>query len=183
MANEQLESSYNLATNNGYQDSSALKIRLETKELIESIELFLKGSKLEVTQDEQGHIKTQEIWMGERKANEFGVQSILNYIGSIVNTQVVQGNFPSDSPGHSDMFDNYIEEINLSLINIIFTNCYNWEIKDDDISVIIDHIMALIYPFMTRLIDNLERESYEKTITHSESHSQQGQKNGFKLFA
>ena len=172
MSDQEIEQSLNSVTSNnsGYVSQGALAIRLETSKILEDIELFLRGCKLVVQQDEAtGEISTKRVSMGEQKANDLGVQAILNYISVIINPQVVQGNFPSDGKGMCIMYDKYVEEVNIDLVILLVTNCYNWKIKDEDIEGIIDGIMKLVIPFMTRLIDNKERESYDNTIRHTES--------------
>lgn len=181
----ELESSYNTTTRNnlGYNSASALQIRLETSQIIENVELFLKGVKLIISQDEHGKIKSKNVKIGTAKANELGIQSILNWLQLILNPQVVQGNFPVDSPSHSSMYEDYIYYVRIDLTTAIITNCYNWEIIDEDMDLIIDSIMNAIEPFMTRLIDNKERDSYESTIKHLENNSvREGKGEGFKLF-
>ena len=180
----ELESSYNTSTssNKGYNASTALQIRLETTQLIENIEMFLRGALLVVEQDDNGRITTKKIERGMPKANDLGIQSILNWIQLILNPQIVQGNFPVDSPSHSSMYEDYIYNVRVDITSMIIINCYNWEIIDEDIEMIIDSIMNAIEPFMTRLIDNKERESYSDTIRHEEHSSMREGKESLKLF-
>lgn len=180
----QVESSYNNTTsyNQHYNHATALQVRLETTAIIENIELFLKGAKTIVEQDDKGKIKARQVKLGRSKANDFGIQAILNYVSCIINPQVVQGNFPSDGHGVSLMYDMYVEEVHVDLVCFLVNNCYNWAIQDDDLDVIVDFIMKLVIPFMTRLIDNKERESYESTIKSIESNRITEQEGGFKLF-
>jgi hypothetical protein len=180
----EVESSYNATTsyNQNYVGSSALHIRLDTSSLLENIEFFLRGEKIVVDQDAAGKITTKRVSAGTKKANDLGVQSILNYISAIINPHVVQGNFPSDSPGHSTMYEMYIEEVHMDLTTFIVNNCYDWEVRDNDIDVIIDFIMMMTIPFMTRLIDNKERESYETTLKHVDSKTiTDGGKDGVRI--
>jgi len=80
------------------------------------------------------------------------------------------------------MFDMYVEDVHVDLVCFLVNNCYNWEIDDDDIDVVVDFIMKLVIPFMTRLIDNKERESYDNTIKSIEHNRITEQEGGFKLF-
>lgn len=179
------ESSYNTTTgiNRGYNTASALKIRLDTTSLIENIELFLRGAKIVVEQNKDGKIKTKTVSIGKAKANALGIQSVLNWLQLILNPHTVQGNFPSDSPAHSSMYDDYIYYVRIDFTCMLITNCYNWEISDEDIDVIIDSSMNAIEPFMTRLIDNKERDSYEATLRHIENTQvKDNTQGGVKLF-
>lgn len=182
--NQPVESSYNTttSTNRGFDSASALKIRLDASGIIENVELFLKGSKLMISQTDKGEIITNEISTGQKKANDIGIQSILNWLQLILNPQVVQGNFPIDSGGNSKMYEDYIYYVRVDLSTNIIANVYNWEIVDEDIDVIIDSIMNAIEPFMTRLIDNKERESYDQTVKHLEHNTLAAGKEGLRLF-
>ena len=183
----EIENSLNASTtsnNQYYTSSTALQIRLDTTMLMENIELFLRGAKIVVEQDEAtGKITTKRVSLGEAKANDRGIQSILNWMQLMLNPQVVQGNFPTDNSGQSSMYEQYIYYARIDLSESLIVNCYNWEILDEDIDVIIDSIMNAIEPFMTRLIGNKERESYDATIKHLESNTiQEGGNQGFKLW-
>lgn len=177
----EVESSYNTTTmdNKYFTSASALQIRLETNHLIENIELFLRGAKIVISQDEQGRIESKQISMGIAKANARGVQSILNHVQLILNPQVVQGNFYIDGQGHSKQYEDYIFWSRIDLARAMVHNCYNWEMDEDDIDIIIDSILSAIEPFMTRLIGNKERESYGETMKHLEHNTLKEGNKGF----
>lgn len=160
------EVSYNTTSSRrNYSDSTALKLRLETKELIENIELFLKGEKILFLPDESGKIELKSLVKGKPKANDKGIQAILNFISCIVNPSVVQGNFKSDrKSGYCPGYEQYIHETEIDLSCILMVNLINWDISEDDYDLIIDFIMKLIIPFMTRLIDNEERKGYSENL-------------------
>ncbi len=180
---EQIDSSYNVTTasNQGYNGGSALQIRLETNQIIENVEMFLSGSKIEVIQDEEG-IRERRVQVGQSKGNASGIQSILNWLQLILNPQVVQGNFPVDRAGYSSMYEDYIYWVRVNFVSDLMENCYKWEVDDSDIEGVVDSIMNIIEPFMTRLIENKERESYEQTVRHIEnSRIQDNSKEGIKI--
>ena len=120
-------------------------------------------------------ISSQKIPTGKRKANDSGVQSILSYVTAIINPQVVQGNFDTEQ------YQNYIYEIHVNITTNVVVNCYNWEIADEDIDNIVDFIMAVVQPFVSRLVENKERESYESSLKYGENPgTSQGQQMFFK---
>lgn len=143
----------------GYNNISALQIRLSTDPIIEKIEIFLRGEKIVATRDDNGNIVTQRVQFGKPKCNEEGIQSILNLVTSTFNSQTVQGNFTTE-----DMYWNYVQPFEISLIKTIMLNLYTWEIKIKDYSIIVDTIMGFLIPFMSRLIKNGERDSYSNTM-------------------
>lgn len=160
-------------------DANILKLRLDTSSTLEHIELFLRGSRVVYNQNPQtGKIEQQIVQLGIPKANDNGIQGLLNWITCTLNPHTVQGNFPLDKSGNSPKYDAYIEEYHTQLTKLLINNCYNWEILDDEIDGIIDFIMLAIMPYMTRLIDNKERESYNDSLKMGESHTIQNKPKG-----
>lgn len=170
MYEEDLENSFNATTSNNLAFTSAnvLQIRLDSSAILENVELYLKGEQIITSRTEAGNIIEKRKVVGRPKANSQGVHSILNYLSSIVNPQVVQGNFASEGKGQSAQYENYIEEVNIDLAKMIVLNMYYWDVREEDIDEICDFAMKLIIPFVTRLIDNKERDSYGNTIQHRE---------------
>jgi len=151
-------------TENGFHTSmNALQLRLNTQPLLDQLEVFLKGQRMVYTEGEGGRVITQTITLGKRKANDEGVQSIMNYVSALINPAVVQGNFDAEH------YDNFIYRCRLEITQDIVTNRGNYEIEGDYMNLIIDFIMALVEPYMSRLLDNKERESYVDTLKMIES--------------
>ncbi|MEM3154809.1 MAG: hypothetical protein QW165_04585 [Candidatus Woesearchaeota archaeon] len=149
-----------------YQDANLLQFRLETEPLIREFELFLSGKRGALQYNkEQGKYLEVEIQYGKPLANPQGINSILKLIISSVNPQNVQGNFKEDH------YNDYICWRRKEITDAIVINRAKWGIHEDDMNMIIDNIMALIEPFMTRLIDNLERESLGKNFGVKEVHT------------
>ena len=152
--------SHNLA----YMTPSALQMRLETIDKIEAIELFLSGVKTYTVQDEQtGKISIVKQKVGKRLMNDEGVSHITNYVGSIINPQVVQGNYDEE------WYRNMLEMTHKRLAFIITVNRPYWEIDTNSRYSIIGFIMEYVKPYLSRLLDNKERESYAATIRSVES--------------
>jgi len=166
----------NMAGINTDYDSNykTVEIRLNIQKLITSIEIFLRGGKTVFVYDENKKLQEEYIPSGIKKCNDLGVQTLLNWITGTVNAQVVQGNFIINTKtGKSDDYDNYIEEYNKELANLVILNIYDWDMNESDAEGVINFIMLLIIPFMTRLIDNKERESYYQTMRSVETNSTQ----------
>lgn len=177
-----------------YETASIMKLRLDTNPLLEKIELFLRGEKLVFLTDENGRTHKDTIPIGyinekketERraeglkpsyaKANEVGVQTILNHVTAICNPQVVQGNF------NKEMYQNYVFETRIDIAKLLMVNLYEWEISPKDYEGIINFIMSLSKPFMSRLIDNKERDSYGGTFRTHETLQTSPQKKGMLDF-
>jgi len=153
-----------------YVNSTALELRLQTDQIIERIDSFLRGSTTLTVQDAEGKITNKEIKTGTKLLNKVGVAHIVNYVSSIINSAVVQGNYSED------WYRFNLEKTHKNLAFIIAVNTPTWEIIPTARHSIMSFIMEIVKPFLSRLIDNKERESYAQTIKSSENvtHNQQG---------
>lgn len=160
------ESNNTISTiNRAMNQYNLLQIRLSTDTIIDQAKMFLNSEIEVINQDANGDVRREIISIGVPKANKRGTASILNWIQMVVNPQVVQGNFPEDGKGKtSTMYDNYIEECQKDLMDLLMINIYKYDIDEDEIQGIVDAMMNLIKPYMTRLIGNKERESYGETF-------------------
>jgi hypothetical protein len=149
-------------------DPGTMRMRLDTKELLQSIEMFLRGNRI-VYGEQDGKIVAKELQFGVPKANEVGIQSILQRLSGIINVHTVQGNFISNGNGISEEYDNYICNVRIDLGDYLWKNIYNFGINESEYLGIIDAIMEIVVPFMTRLIDNEERKSYGDTMKSIET--------------
>lgn len=165
---------FQASSNREFNNASALQIRLDTRPLIEDIELFLRGARIEFYQDEKtNQIRSRSASIGKPKANPLGVQSIICLITSLINSQNVQGNFSKDQ-----YFD-FIYWARLDFATAIMYNLDRYEIREEDYSLIVDQVMNMVEPFMSRLIENKERDSYSETIRHNEVNTLQNKSSSF----
>lgn len=161
--------------NEGFQDFSALKIRLDTYELHQRIETYLRGQRLVLSYDANGVPNETFESLGKAKANEIGIQTIMAIITGVVNPQTVQGNFDKRD------FEDFMFDFHTSLARNIIANCEDWDIEDKDLNPIIDFIVHLVKPFMSRTIDNEERKGYGRSTMMSESIMNKNKARGFRL--
>ena len=151
-----------------------VEIRLNTNKLLEKIEIFLRGGKTVYLYNENKELQTEYVQTGKQKCNDLGVQTLHNRISGTINAQTVQGNFMlNPKTQESDQYHNYIEEYNKELATLVILNLYDWDMREADAEGVINFIMLLIIPFMTRLIDNKERESYGQTMRSVETNNTQ----------
>lgn len=134
--------------------ASVLEIRLNTNDVLHRVKVYLSGKVKVILYDDKGKPYEQEYSMSKQKANDEGIQQILSLVENVINAQTVQGNFTFEQ------YQNYVSEAHDSLLTTIMVNLYNWEISEDDYEPIVDNIMLLLQPFISRLIDNEERNSY-----------------------
>jgi hypothetical protein len=150
--------------NTDYVNDSAIKIRLDTENTLTKIEIFLRGQKINYYQDPTGEIVSQQVTFGSPKANEQGIQNILGYLQGIFNASVVQGNYKFQEDYYNDM-----AQIREDLTETFMLNAQKWDLIETEMGGIVDMLMSMIKPFMSRLIDNKERESYNNTIRSVQS--------------
>lgn len=161
-----------------HSDASALKIRLETRELHDEVERYLRGKDINYGVNNEGQLIAQTVVCGKPKANEQGIQGLMRWLRMTINPHTVQGNFMIDKHHHSEKYEQYIEEYHIELTKMIIINSYDWGIKDNEIDEIISSILLLVQPFMTRLIGNKERDSYSNTMRTIQSESFQSKHRG-----
>lgn len=153
---EQTDNNYNASyvNNMGYTGESILKIRLDTQQLLQQIEYFLKGKAVRIKINEQGLAEEEIIEVGEPLANDKGVHAILSYASATINSQTVQGNY------EWEQWREEVSWIREQLATDVFVNYDIWEIDPQNISIVCNTVMNMIKPFLTRLVNNEERKSY-----------------------
>lgn len=152
-----------LTSNIGAYSEGALQLRLATESLLDSIELYVTGYQIRVAQAKTGELVTVKEKVTTELANSEGKNNVMGYLRAIINTAAVQGNFTMSQ------YEDYVFMRRMELNKMMFNNLYEYGIEERNYPTIIDFIMSLISPFMSRLIDNKERESYAQTIKTTES--------------
>ena len=155
--------------NSEYVNAGIMQLRLDSEKVLERLRLFLEGVRLIVEIDDNGNQQLNKEQVSKPKANKEGINSLMSFLETKINPQVVQGFFPSNAKGESEEYRNYICNVHDDLIDTLWTNNYVWKIKDEDLGLICDTMMGLIEPFMTRLIGDGERKSYANTMKVSEN--------------
>ena len=158
-----------IQTRKNENDFNTMRMRLDTHPLLDQIELFLRGARYTMKQDAAGTITTQKVKLGEQLANEKGIQEIMSWCSSVINTHVVQGNFPVDKHGYSRTYEKAIYDFRLAFADDLVLNIYDWGITDEQATGIIDKICFLTNSFLSRCIGDKERLSYAKTMESKET--------------
>ena len=153
----------NIIQNAGFLNPNILQFRLDTAELISNLQRFLSGEVLQTQTMSDGSNQLVTIKIGEAIANKKGIQHIINHVSGLVNPSVVQGNYTFEQ------FENHIKREHDELAVQICCNYHDWGIDYNDTTMVATYVMNLLEPFLSRLIDNLERESYAQTLKSVES--------------
>jgi hypothetical protein len=180
MSEEQQENIVS-AVNKKYNEFNVMKIRLDTQPLIQDIEVYLRGARLAYVTDEEGRVRQKRISFGYAKANEKGIQSILSWLSLHINPHTVQGNFMTRG-GVSEEFSDFMYHFHLEFARYIMVNLYDFDIDETEFQGMIVSIRNAVERFLSRSIDNLERESYGETTRSIESNRIQAKGGGFNLF-
>jgi hypothetical protein len=159
--------------NGSYNEASVIEKRLNTSEVLEKIQIYISGCVTIFETDEKGKLKKITKPMGKAKCNDEGLQAILGFVTSVVNSQVVQGNYEIEQYKYHCFY------MRNELTKQIVINMKDWAIISKDAESIIDFIMNLIEPFMSRLVDNKERDSYASSLRVSESATSDREKQGW----
>ncbi|MHA1880244.1 MAG: hypothetical protein ACTSYG_07580 [Candidatus Heimdallarchaeota archaeon] len=164
-----------IGSSNDYGVLTALGARLDTRPLLDDIELWLRGSLIRQEIDKEGNVTKSEFKFAESKANNEGIQSILMIVSSVLNSQFVQGNWDDAK------YEDFMYDLHETLAMSIFENLYVWGINEQNYRTIIMSIVLVSRAFASRLLGDGERKSYGLTMRMSESNGEQ-KKGGLNFF-
>lgn len=139
------------------KDTSFMLYRLNTEHLIHQLRITLSGKKEEIYETSDGHIQARETVIAAPLLNEAGVNYILNWFKGIVNSSTVQANLKED------VFWNTVAGYREQIAEFLYINFNLWEVKEHNFDLIVESTLNTIRLFITRTIDNKERESYSDT--------------------
>lgn len=161
----------------GQGNDNALKVRIETDGLLDSVEEFLTGKKTFYVQGADGQMTIQKIKFGSPLVNEEGNQQLLQFCSQIINKHTVQGNMKE-----AQIF-RMLKDFQQHLAYILMLNRVRWGVGQNNRNHILTCIMGALEPFLSRLKDNKERESYDNTLKMVETNTiRDNSSQGFNLF-
>lgn len=148
---------------NMQMNSSFIEHRLSNKELLKQVEYYLSANRKKLIRDKETNEFYEEyVNVGKPLANEEGINHIMHILSMRTNTGVVLGNFTDEH------YWNFLKSNREEISEEIILNCYEWGIEDSKINEIIDTIMSFLEPFLSRLIDNEERNSLMQQLVSRE---------------
>lgn len=154
------EEQYNVqGDNRAYMEPNVLQLRLDTNELLDKIEVFLSGYRITYMKDATGKVVSEKVKVGIPNANELGTQMIVNWVSMQLNAAVVQGNIKEEN-----QYFYFLERTRKTLARMLLVNSPKWGICREDRLVITSSIMNMIELFVSRTLDNSERESYTQSL-------------------
>ena len=163
MDREQQSMTQIASTNAGYIDNSSfMMMRVNTAALIDDIKNFLGSRENIITYNKEGRPHEESRQVGVSLANPEGILKLCNIVRMTINQHTAQGNL---KPDH---YWDLLERARVEIAETIVRKCYDWEIHDSDINTVIDEILRLVELFLTRPIDNKERDSYGQQFASRE---------------
>jgi hypothetical protein len=167
-----------MSSNQQYiMNTSFMLMRLNTSPLVEDIKNFLQSKEKIIKQDKEGEFYEEEKQIGLPLANPEGIMRICNLVRMRVNHHIVQGNFKEDH------YWNFVSRARREITETIVKKCYDWDIDDSNLNMVIDEICALIEGFLTRTINNEERKSYGQQMQAREVITQEQRRGALASFA
>jgi hypothetical protein len=151
-------------------DGETFKIRNDPSPLLEKFKLdLLSAYKVEeIIRLESGEERT--ITKIKRKkntrpmANKQGVEEIMLYLTHYINNATVQGNFTT-----GDEYNKRMRYISVDITRHFITRRANWDVRIDQIDMLIANAVNLIDIFLTRPLGDGERKSYGESFKENTS--------------
>ena len=140
-----------------YRNENALKLRIETEDLLDKIEEFLTGQHTVYTNDGKGNMLVQKVPFGVPLVNKIGCQQIMQLCSQIINQHLVQGNLTKDE------INMLMKDVKMDLAWELFVNHKEWGVEPRNRKHITRTIEKTVRVFLSRCKDNKERESYAQT--------------------
>lgn len=163
-----------MSNNAGFVDSGIMQLRVDTQQLLSDVRAFLKGIQYTPIVDrETGQVSLTEDKVGEALLNDYGVNSIVGRLRLIFSPHVVQGNFTKTDA------ERYICDLDINISCDLMHNLEAWGCNLGVYDHVINGIIESAEAFISRLIDNKERDSYSSTIRSVESNTVQQSKGLF----
>lgn len=166
-------------TNTDFVNNQAFMMtRINPSPLLDKIRKDIGGKEIVIIDDPESPTGMCEkvVTISRALANDEGVVRLCNLAEETINTHTVQGNLKGDH------YWEFIARFREEITDEIIVNCYDWGISDKDIDGIINKICRLVELFLTRPMDNKERESYQKEFSSREVIQQQQPKGGLMGF-
>jgi hypothetical protein len=164
----------NQQSNQGFNGTGALAIRLDTETLIDRFDKYLRGVDTRLVEDGEGVLRVQTIWKGKPLVNDVGYQAVMRWIHLIINTHTLQGNFLTE-----EAYGDYMCNLHADFIIDLIDNRHRYGITVSDANNLCNVFSDSAALILTRPIFNKEREGMNNTTKISESVQTHPQNNGF----
>lgn len=158
------------------QGAGVIEKRLDNTEVKQKIRMYLSGIRVDTVVDEETNdVKRQYVQNEEHaKLNDEGIQAVMSIVESFLNPSVVQGNTDDDE------YKELIANFNDNVAEHLFINQDEYDLSDKDYGLICNKLRFMARLYISRTINDRERESYESTMQVNETQTvNQDNNNGF----
>ena len=156
------------------KDPRALELMLLSREILDKVKIFLEGKVSNLYMDENQELKQETISIGERKANDKGIQWLMFWLESKFNSQAVLGNMDSKQ------YKSFLRRVRTALVSNLMKNLNDYEMTTKNFSEVTSVLMEQLEVYMTRTINAGAVRSITPTIRHTETiGSQDNKRKGF----
>lgn len=145
-----------------YMNDTFFQLRLDTSKLLGELEAFYRGKRIIDWVQKGDDIVPVFSEFGEKRMNDKGLQDVMSWLTSIINPHTVQGNT------NDEFFSIFIAELRCDFSDMLMTNIERYDISTDDFMGIVDKTISKVDLFLSRTVDNLERQSYAQTFKSQE---------------
>ena len=181
MAEEKQQENTTASISRPNREFNVMKLRLYTEDFLGEIEKDLRGGYFQPLLADDGTAKNVFIETGNRLCNEIGVQAIMKILKLHINPHTVQGNFIVKNKVSED-FDLFMMKFQIMLGDAIVINRYSWEFEMDNHTWFTQSVRGSVERFLSRSLDNLERQSYSDTQRSVESNTLSAKGGGLSFF-
>lgn len=152
----------------GVQNPEVMRLRIDPSPMLTEVYAYLSGDRIEYVPQADGGYKKEITKIGEPKMNQEGINSVMNWIKTQINSAMVQGNFPVDGVGYSRAYDDFCFYFHINFAMYLQKKRIDFDLLDNEYKGVVDIIVNSIRVFLTRLIGNEERKSYAESLISSE---------------
>ena len=154
------------------QDAGLTRWQLTPEDIIEELENDLKGKTW--NSKEEKFVGSAE---AEALINEKGIRSIISIVRSKINKITFLSNLDQ-----KDIIS-ITRDVNLTMISLLFSNANNFEIKKENLEIITDQVVHLVYMGLMRALNEGERRFLGKAEKRMEvfKNESSGQSQGINI--
>lgn len=158
--------------NQGFNSASALAIRLDFTTPLENFQMYLRGVEYRTIVGKNGKPELVQVFKGTPMVNDDGYQAVMSWY-SIINAQVVQGNFIDE-----EQLGMFMMHHRIGFFSDMMNNRRKYGINVNQIRALTDKYSDFVFPVLTRCLFNKEREGMNNTVRVQETMNSQSQSRG-----
>ena len=134
---------------------NTMRLMLDSNDILREVEIFLKGYYVVPKFNEKDNTTTHEkVHVGEAKANDVGVQSIMFWLRTKINPLTSLSNISDDQ------YSSFLFRTRRSLARNLMAQRKNYGINLANYTEIMDVVMETLEPFLTSAITGGHRRAF-----------------------